>query len=578
MAARPLFQRPSALPLALGLYLLMVLCVGGFGVVGEVAAGWTWGPPPQVAVAIVDGQPTWSGPDRQPHAGHRAGPLRASQSRPTERVQLGGVWLPLTVNSYTSGLPDWPARVVHGISRDATAVTALHAFLGAVLLVLVAQLLRAVGSRDAPGVALLILATDWCFVFFRRVLGGTELLLMGAGLLLLWALWGRRWHGRRNDLLLGLALGLGVLAKVTFVPTAVAFGVAWLLTRWDGPSGAPAPRLRPARMLGVLLAVTVPLWVALAHQAVLPEGPTLFSHDGLPMQLSRLGHGLRGLLAGGGSAAREMPASLAYFFLEPLRWFAPALGAEPVSWGWAVARLCTWGVTLWGVGLAWGGRPRRQAARDPREALLRWLSLAVPLQLALLWLANRDLHHLAQAVPTVALLVGLGCERVAQRFTLWGSAQRAALAVVLCLPMMIAGFASVVRTPALLGTVPAPAVTERGQQALEDLLREHEVERLWTSDYDLYGVFEVRMPALELSHAWGAVSVSRDRQQLLAELMRAARGGHYLVVRPAAARTYDLAPDDRAVQQAAAAARVRADLVGQLEGDGWARLYAVSGL
>ena len=577
MSQRSLFQRPSALPLALALYLVMALCVGGFGVVGEVAAGWTWGPPPRVAVSIVDGQPTWSGPPEKPHAGHAAGPFYASQSRPIERVQLGGVWLPLAVNSYTGGLPDWPARVVHGISRDAAAVTALHVFLGGGLLVLLAQLLRAVGSRDAPGVALLILATDWCFVFFRRVLGGTELLLIGAGLLLLWALWRRRWLGRRSDVLVGLALGLGLMAKVTFLPTAVAFILASLLTRWDGPPRPTAPRLRPLWMVGVVLAVTSPLWVALAHQALLPEGPALFSHDGLPMQLSRMSHGLRGLLAGGGGAAREMPASLAYFFLEPLRWFAPALGAQPVSWGWAAPRLLGWVIVAGGVGLAWAGRPWRQAVREPSEALLRWLSLAVPLQLTLLWLANRDLHHLAQATPTVALLAGLACERVARRFTVPGSANRAALAMVLCVPLLVAGFMSGVRTQAVLATVPAPAVTEHGQRAVVDLLREHDVERLWTSDYDLYGVFEVRAPDLELSHAWGAISVSRDRAGLLAEILRAASGGHYLAVRPAAARIYDLAPDHDDVQQAALQAGVDAVLVGKIEGPGWVRLYRVSG-
>jgi hypothetical protein len=572
-APRSLFARPSALPLALALYLVMVFSVRGMGVVGEVALAWTWGPPPAVALDLASDPILWSGPDGQPHAGHRMGPLRASQTRPLERLQLGGAWMPLAVNSYTGGLADWPARLVHGVTRSAGAVVLLHALSGAGLLVLIAWLLRRAGLREAPGVALLVLATDWSFAFFRRVLGGTELLLLLAGLLLMAGLWAWRRQGRRSDVLIAVALGLGMLAKATFLPTAVAFFLATWLTRGDGPPLQP-PRLRWGRIAGIALLICAPLWIALLHRLALPDDPRLYSHDGLAMQGARLSHGLKGLLGGGGaSAAREMPASLGYFFFEPLRWFEPALGAREVSWGWAVARLVGWGSALAGAALAWRGRRSEPPGTDPHGALLRWLSVAAPLQIGLLWLANRDLHHLAQATPTVALLVGLGCERVAARFTQPGGVHRHALAIGLALPLMVAGFASGVRTGRVIDTVPAPAITERGQRALERLVEEHAVQRLWTSDYDLYGVFELRRPQLELAHAWGAVSL--ERRAALPDLLRAAQGAHYLAVKPAAPRIYDLAPSDADVQRAAREAGVEAVLVGQIEGRGWARLYRV---
>jgi hypothetical protein len=575
VAARGLFARPSALPLALALYLIMCLCVRGMGVVGEVALAWTWGPPPAVAVDLAADPIQWSGPDRQPHAGHRLGPLRASQTRPLERVQLGAAWWPLAVNSYTGGVADWPARLVHGLTGSAGAVVLLHVLLGAGLLALMAWWLRQAGLREAPGVALLVLATDWSFVFFRRVLGGTELLLLLAGLLLLVGLWSWRWQGRDRSVLLGVALGLGLLAKATFLPTALAFFLATWLTRGDG-APRKLPRLRWLRIGALALLLCAPLWIALLHRLALPDDPGLYSHDGLAMQGARWSHGLKGLLGGGGaSAAREMPASLAYFFLEPLRWFAPALGARPVSWGWAAARLLGWGVALWGAALAWRGRRTEPPGTDPHAAMLRWLSLAAPLQLALLWLANRDLHHLAQAAPTLALWVGLALERVAARFTRAGTAPRFALAVGLALPLMVAGFVSGVRTGSVIDSVPAPAITERGQRALEALLEEHGVRRLWTSDYDLYGVFELRQPQLELAHAWGAVSL--QRRAVLPDLLRAARGAHYLAVKPAAVRIYDLAPSDAELGRAAREAGVELVLVGQIEGEGWARLYRVQG-
>jgi 4-amino-4-deoxy-L-arabinose transferase-like glycosyltransferase len=425
---------------------------------------------------------------------------------------------------------------------------------------------------------MLVLASDWCFLFYRRVLGGTELLLLCAGLLLLWGFWRGRWSGRDGSLLVGLGLGLGVLAKVTFLPTALALGLAALITRWDRPTGARSARLRWGLVLGIAAVCSAPLWIALLHSSALPDTPRLWSHDGLALQLTRLQHGLGALVSGGGSgAAREVPASLAWFFFEPLRWFAPALDAEPVGWGWAWLRGLGWLIVLAGVALTWLGRPWRAASRDRHEALLRFLSVAVPLQLALLWFANRDLHHLAQATPTVALLAGLAIERVAQRFSAPNSVRRAGLALLLCLPLVVAGGASVVRTKAVVESVPALAITEPGQRALLDLLAEHRVRRLWTSDYDLYGVFELRQPELALSHAWGAASVTHDRPALLAELLRAARGGHYLAVRPAAARIYDLAPGDADVQRAALEAGVEAVLVDEIEGPGWARLYSVAG-
>ena len=85
-------------------------------------------------------------------------------------------------------------------------------------------------------VAALVLATDWSFLFYKKVLGGTELLLQAAALLCLWALWSRRWGGGRHGLLaLGLGVGLGLLAKATFALSLGALVLTALLTRWDRP-------------------------------------------------------------------------------------------------------------------------------------------------------------------------------------------------------------------------------------------------------------------------------------------------------------------------------------------------------
>ena len=110
ISVRSFLLRPTALPLALALYLMMVLSVQGMGQVGEVAAGWTWGPPPRVAVDLAGGVPRWSDPALSPHGGDRLGPALCSQTRPLERLQLGSWWVPLAINAYTGGVADWPAR------------------------------------------------------------------------------------------------------------------------------------------------------------------------------------------------------------------------------------------------------------------------------------------------------------------------------------------------------------------------------------------------------------------------------------------------------------------------------------
>ena len=192
---------PFLLIVALALYAgLALTTVRDVGVVGEVAASWALESPPRVVTEWVDGEPVL--------ADVETGLLRASQVRPLERLQLGPVALPLAVNSYTGGPPDWPARAVYALTGSLGAVTALHVALGGLLLLLVHRFLRYHGTPGSAGVAALVLATAWSYVFYRKVLGGTEVLLQASALLVLWSFWSRRWAGGR--------LGSAAIAVGTF--------------------------------------------------------------------------------------------------------------------------------------------------------------------------------------------------------------------------------------------------------------------------------------------------------------------------------------------------------------------------
>lgn len=547
---------PLGLALATALFLALALgTVRGVGVVGETTISWGLAQPPQVLVSLA---PASSGEVV-------AGPLVAAQARPTERLQVGEAWVPLAVNAYTGGPPDWPARLAWALTGSLAAGTATHVGLGLLLLGLAHRFLRFHASAVAAGCAALFLATDWAFVFYRKVLGGTEVLLMAAGLLVLWSLWSRRWKGGiHGTVALAVGIGLGLLAKATFVATLAAFGVAALATRWDRPALKPPPRVHPGVLVGVVLLCLSPLIVANLHHALLPDGPRAMSHDTLALQLERLRWGWSG-----DAPAREGLANLLCFLGNPLAFFGPAYGATPVA-PISTLRVLGFAAALWGVILEW-----RDRARSPGGALLRFLSIAVPLQVAFLFAANRDLHHLAQATVPLALLVGLAADRVAATMAPPRSLRRALLAGLLVAPHALAGARHLADTDDVLATVEAPTFTEAGQAALVDALRSAGVTRLVASDYELYGMLEARAPEIAVTHTWPALSRGeRDH----AAILRLARGGWYVSVRASAPMVYNWSPDAKKVARAAAEAGVAATLVSELGGpgkDAWATIWRV---
>ena len=507
---------PALLILALALYAgLALTTVRDVGVVGEVAASWALEAPPRVVTGWVEGEPRY--------ADSEEGLLRAAQVRPLERLQLGPIALPLAVNSYTGGPPDWPARALFWLTGSRAAVTGLHVALGALLLVLVHRFLRFHGTPQSGGVAVLVLASAWSFLFYRKVLGGTEVLLQAAALLVLWSFWSRRWAGGRlGSPAIAVGVGLGLLAKVTFGVTLVAFAIAALATRWDKPALKPPPPLPLWKMGGVVVLLVSPLLLSAADHVGVAALPT---HDHLGLQLERAFDGLRRLFSGGAVPAREASGSLRWFLVDPLAWFGAAYGAEAPP-GHLFLRLVGWGVVLGGSLLSW---IQRRSERS--DALLRFCSLFVPLQLLLLWLANRDLHHLAQATPMVAIWFGLAATRLLQLRFNPRSLAASALGVLLALPWVIAGGLHLQATDRVLSELPVRHFTEQGQAELVDFV-DHRGP-LWACDYDLYGMLEAR--GVEVTHLW-ADHAQRYGEPVLEDLPAE---GYYLWVEPSAPMIYN---------------------------------------
>jgi len=457
---------------------------------------------------------------------------------------------------------------MYGLTQSVNTVLWLHVFLGGLLLFLVHRFLRFHGSDIAAGIAALALATDWNFVFYKKVLGGTEILLQTALLLAIWALWSRRWSGgKHGSTAIAIGIGLGLLAKATFIPTLIAFGLVVVATRKDRPSiQAPDP-VSVAPMLGIIGLLTAPLWIAWLHHGFsVPQSPHVVSHDFVGLQLDRA---WTGLFQDG--PARENPASLWWFLSSPMGWFDVAYQCKSTSiFPW---RSLGWVVCILGSVLAW----RDETESRPR-ALLRFVSLFAPLQLLLLWLANKDLHHLAQAAVPTAIWLGLSADRLAATISPPRSPRRAFYCLILATPWFIGGSQALYQTDKTLQGTPVHTFTWNGQHQLGKMLQEHAIEHVWTSDYDLYGMLEMWAPNTRVTHGWGDLSQrSSDRSAALDDLLKGAKGAHYLVVRKSAPMIYNHAPSEARLREAEERTGLTIQEIAALEDQKgkWARLYRV---
>jgi hypothetical protein len=532
------------------------------GLVGEVVRTWTDGAPAQVVVATDPWR--WADGAASNTVGHRWGPLVASQVRPVETLRLGSVSVPLAVNQYTSGLPDWPAQWVYALTGSVGAVLGLHWLLGGLLIVLVHRFLRFHGTDVAAAIAALLLATDWGFLFYRRALGGTEVLLQAAGVLCLWALWSRRWAGGAHGLnALGVGIGLGLLAKLTFGITVVALGLTALLLRRDKPPLRPPLPAQPWLPFLLTMMLVLPLGIAALHHGLaVPVDPHVVSHDFGSAQWARVWNAL----TGGPTPARESVAALYAWIGDGSVFLETAYGAQHTGSADAL-RWLGWAPILGGVALAW-----RDRHPTPHIALLRFAAVFLLLQVGLLWWVARDLHHLAQAAPTLAIVAGLALDRLAGRISPPRSPARARASLIFALPWMIAGVVALWRTDDVLRTVNRPTVTRSGQASVVDMVRRSGVERLVVCDYELAGVLEAFLPEVDVVHGWALAS--RVRGRAIEPLLTHAAGGHLLSIPAAPAWTYNLKFRRADLEAAASRAGVAVAEVDRPP-DGGAVLYTV---
>ena len=133
----------------------------------------------------------------------------------------------------------------------------------------------------------------------------------------------------------------------------------------------------------------------------------LSTHDHITTQWERVSDAL----SGENRPQRESLIALKAWLGNGTSFLGPAWGTNSIDW-FSPLRLLGWGVILVGVRLAWLNKDP-----TPRLALNRFLSVFVPLQVALIWIVARDLHHIAIATPMLMLLAGVSIDTVCSHVT-----------------------------------------------------------------------------------------------------------------------------------------------------------------
>jgi hypothetical protein len=519
---------PKSLWLCLAIYgAIWFSAAGEVGVVGEVAAGWYSGNPPEVVASTI----------QEGGAAHRAGPFTARETRPMELLSLGWIELPIAVNLYTGGIADWPSRLLHAASGSWKAVLLLHGLMGGALIWLTHRFLSRYGTPVAAAAGALWLATDWSFSFYKHALGGTEILLQAAGLLCLWGLWRRRW-GDGGGLIWALAgAGAGLMAKLPFLAFLAALAAAAISTR-----RGRAPMSRPEdrhwkKGLAIFAVAMLPLLLANLHHAQLETH--VRSHDSWALQIGRIASSV----SGGPSSPRESWINLWNGMVDPLAFLERIYGAAPQSTLWPL-RLAGWILALAGSILAW-----RSRHPSPSEQLLRFTSLLAPLLLLGATYIAKDMHHLAMACPILAIWAGLAIDRLCGTVAPPRGPRRMAMAAALSIPFAFSGISDQFATKHALAGVEIPTFTEDRQASLVETLRKAGVKRVVTMDYEVYGILEVRSPEIRAIHGWGAIS--HERWKALPGLLRLAEGGHLLVLEASMGMIYNLRPSTDRLQKEA---------------------------
>jgi len=463
------------------------------GSVGEVAIGWSQNPN-----VLVQTNPS------QYDLGEDWGMFRARETRPTEELILGSYHLPIMINGYTSALPDWPSRVLYALLPNPSILKLWHIALGGLLLLLI---LRAFPKRIAFPMSIL-LATDWSFLIYKHLLGGTEICLQLATIGLLWVVYHRKDWGW--FIFWGL---VGIQAKITFVFVLLPTLLCIFLFRLSLPQ---KNMVRGLCAGGILL---LPFLISAVHHTQITEH--VRSHDTLTMQWARIAEAFQ---FSNRTALREQGQNVWYWLLDPIGFYEHIYQIKhPHTYirnirifGWLCLIICLF-----------------QRRKDKHV----WLwSAVLCAQILFIIIGPKDLHHFAMIVPTFALwaAVLLGTEK---RKIMW-------IAPFLCSSILFN-----IQTDQLFSKITIPTFSASKQQQLISYMQQYKINRLLTLDYEIYGLLEYHQQDIDIIHGWPAIS--HQRYRALPHLLEELHDGHVIILKASMPMIYNLRPSKKQLELAA---------------------------
>ena len=490
------------------------------GLIGEVSP--TWAPFPKV---ISTTNPI------QDAILMELGGLQLQTTRPI----LSFSSLPISLNIYTSALPDLPHWLLYQLTGSKEVIIILKCLFSISFLGFIWKNFAPKISEFWTMLYLFLLVSDWNFSFYKYALGNTEIFLQLGWLLCIFAL--LKWQSNEDgSLYLGWGFGLGFLAKITFLLHLFPLGIGLLFIR--------PKQLAWKKILLPILLCSLPFLLTLL--LFYPQELAVRSHDFFSLQWERI----QDALSGKNTSLREQHSNIWLWLFDPLPFFERAYKVPDIAMHWLFKTI---GV-ISGLALIW----RKRQCKS-----IQILGTMCFSQIAILSLIAKDLHHLVIGTPLFWLFW----------IEVWrqNSDLRWFLAPAI-LPWFIGNVQILSDSPQTILAVQTPSFSKTSQEKLVDILRQNSVQKLVTMDYEIYGVLEVLTPEIDVLHGWAAIS--HERKKALPYLLKEASGGHLMVLKSSAAMIYNLQPTRQQLEMEAKPLGLQLTLLEESPPNIW--LYSVS--
>jgi hypothetical protein len=440
---------------------------------------------------------------------------------------------PWMFNVYTASFPDWPQWILYHLFHSPLSIRISQILSTLLLLLGLGYWVCKTLSPLYLVTFFALLLTDWNFLFYKKALGNTEMLLQLAWTSCLLSLLPTKSELGPNDLhrqkwVLFMGIVVGTWSKLPFILHLIPL----MFFIWT------TQRKRAELSKTVCFATCISLlpFTLLVSWTIDIDLPVR-SHDFWTLQWERIVYAVQGH----SSNVREHSGNIWIWLGDPLQFFDHAYGVSDIQWhGWGR----TIGYILFGGALF-----------TTRNKTLWYLTGTLLLQIFVLAWVAQDLHHIVIATP----LLWYTIVRVSQEVKLSNI-----VFAVMTIGILGSNIWILRDAPTIIESIQTPTFSEPKQQQLVDLLTKHGVSNVVTMDYEVFGVLEVRSPSLNVSHMWPQIST--QRWDALPNILAENIGSHLLVLDASMPMIYNLQPSEQRLNKVAEEIGISIKHVDQVDG------------